>query len=476
MSSARLALVGLFVFVTLALFATGLFLIGERRMLFTGKISLETEFARVSGLQVGSPVQVSGMTAGDVRAIDVPIRPGGRFRVRFTVRDDLQPLVRTDSVASIQTEGLVGGTFLAVAAGSEDAPPAVSGTVLPSREPFHIADLLEQLSGTIVLVNHTITDLRGDVEVALTSIADAATHLDALIQDVGADIDQISEAGARIVEDTRDIMADLQAGRGTAGRLLKDDTIYREAEEILIQTRTTAASVREAVEEARDALAKLNEREGPAQSLMADLRLAVAHAREALSNLEENTEALKRNWFFRGFFRRRGYYDLDALTPAEYRDGALTRGGRRDLRIWLDAALLFERAGTGELQLTDGGRTRIDSAMSTFLRYPMDGPLVVEGYAVDGMRADRFTLARERAGLVRQYLIERFDLDPRDVGLMPLVGPAQGSPDGDRWDGVALALFVEADALERESRPRAQPQGAGDGGDAETDAPAASER
>ena len=78
MNRARLAAVGFFVLMTVTLFGAGLFLIGERRMLFTKKIELETEFARVSGLQQGAPVNVSGMPAGNVRGIAVPDRPGGR--------------------------------------------------------------------------------------------------------------------------------------------------------------------------------------------------------------------------------------------------------------------------------------------------------------------------------------------------------------------------------------------------------------
>ena len=478
MTTTRLAAVGLFVLLTLALFATGLFLIGERRMLFADTIELETEFARVTGLQPGAPVQVSGMRAGDVREIAVPIRPGGRFRVRFTVRQDLQALVRTDSVASIQTEGLVGGTFLAVAAGSETAPPAVTGTVLQSREPFAVADLLEQMGRTIELVDETIVEVRGELEVALRAIADTASHADAVIQEVGADVAAISEAGRHIVRDTQAIVADLEAGRGTAGRFLKDDTLYRQAADIMSQAQTAVAEARKGVEEGRRALAKLNEEGGSAPSIAADLRRTVQHAREAMSNLEQNTEALKRNWFFRGYFRRRGYFDLDSITPAEYRDGALTRGGRRDLRIWLKAELLFETGKNGELQLTATGTRRLDSAMSTFLAYPLDSPLVIEGYGATGLRADDFRLARERAVRVRSYLIERFELDPQNVALMPLVGPAEEAPDGETWDGVALALFVEPEALlpKTDGTPQARPESGSGSESVETTAPATPER
>jgi phospholipid/cholesterol/gamma-HCH transport system substrate-binding protein len=462
MTTARLATVGLFVLGTLALFATGLFLIGERRMLFVPKIQLSTEFARVSGLQVGSQVRVSGMVAGDVREIAVPVRPAGRFRVTFTVREDLQPLVRTDSVASIQTEGLVGGTFLAITAGTETAPAAVSGTVIPSREPFQFADLLDQLAGTVRLVNETIVSLRVDVEVALRAIAETAAHADVIVQDVGEDVEAIAESGRHIVADTEAIIAELQAGRGTAGKLLKDDELYRQVTEIAKRTSAVVEQARLAVEDGRRAVAELRGKDGPAQGIARDLRQTLLHAREAFADLEENTEALKHNWFFRGFFRRRGYFDLDAISPVDYRKGILAGKDRQVLRIWVRADLLFEAGPTGELQLTADGRARVDAAMATFLSFPSDDPLVIEGYATQGSRADAFLLAQRRADVVRAYVIDRFKRDPERTGVVPLTGEAEGSPDGTHWDGVALALFVRRDAMtqprsggEAEQQPRA---------------------
>ena len=485
MNRARLAAVGFFVLMTVTLFGAGLFLIGERRMLFTKKIELETEFARVSGLQQGAPVNVSGMPAGNVRGIAVPDRPGGKFRVRFAIREDLEPLVRTDSVASIQTEGLVGGTYLAVSAGTEDAAAATPGTLLPSREPFEVADLLAQMSETVRLVNESITALSGDIQLAVRAVADTATHADSVIQEVGGDIAAIAASARRLAADTSAIAADLQAGRGTAGRLLKDDTLYREATEILTQARTTVTQVRGAVEDGRRTLANFNKEGGASQSVIADLGETVRHAREALSDLEQNMEALKRNWFFRGFFRQRGYFDLDALTPAEYRKGALERDGRRALRIWLAADRLFHTGPTRQLDLSEEGRLRIDSAMSTFLDYPLDRPLIIEGYAAAGTRADDFQLARQRAGLVRDYVIQRFALKTQTVGAMPLVGPAPDSPTRGAWEGVALALFVEPEDLDRAAKystAEAQPQPAakqnvaGTTGSVETAAPVIPER
>jgi outer membrane protein OmpA-like peptidoglycan-associated protein len=135
------------------------------------------------------------------------------------------------------------------------------------------------------------------------------------------------------------------------------------------------------------------------------------------------------------------------VSVAQYRQGALESKDRRVLRIWLDAAVLFEKDADGVEQLADGGKTRLDSAMSQFLRYPQKTPFVVEGYAVDATGDARYLNSRMRAQLVRDYVVAKFKLDPNFLAVMPMGADAPGSPTGGEWNGVALALFVPTSAL-----------------------------
>jgi phospholipid/cholesterol/gamma-HCH transport system substrate-binding protein len=86
MGRERLAAVGAFVIGGLLLFAAGLFLIGNRRMLFTDTFRVYAEFKQVAALDTGAKVRVSGVDAGEVEEIRVPEGPSGRFRVRMRVR------------------------------------------------------------------------------------------------------------------------------------------------------------------------------------------------------------------------------------------------------------------------------------------------------------------------------------------------------------------------------------------------------
>lgn len=117
------------------------------------------------------------------------------------------------------------------------------------------------------------------------------------------------------------------------------------------------------------------------------------------------------------------------------------------MRIWVGAPVLFERDANGEERLTDDGRARLDSAMSQFVRYPRTSPFVVEGYAHEATGDQQFLLSRRRAQLVRDYIVGKFGLDANFVAIMPLGEEASDSPQGNRWEGVALALFVSTSAM-----------------------------
>ena len=163
--------------------------------------------------------------------------------------------------------------------------------------------------------------------------------------------------------------------------------------------------------------------------------------------MAEDTEALKHNFLLRGFFNRRGYFDLDAISPAQYRSGVLENGKRKAMRIWLAAPVLFEEGPGGEV-LSAEGRSRVDSAMTTYLRHVPSNPIVVEGYAMDGTLGERYRLSRQRAGIVREYLMGRYGLMPQNTGYIALGSDVEGSPAGKKWDGVSLTLFLDTAALQ----------------------------
>ena len=447
MGTNRLAAVGAFVIGGILLFGLGLFFIGDRRMLFGNTFQVFAEFSSIGGLDNGATVRVAGMQAGEVELIQVPAGPDSRFRVRMRVRNDLRPLIRDDSVASIQNDGLVGNKFVQIEPGTQQSPGIADGGTIQSREPFNFADLMDQLSETIATVNETILDVRVEVDEALKSISATAQTAEGLIDEVGRDAREILTVGNRVSKDLQAIVAGVREGRGTIGQLFTDDALYERAKTIAEEAERAMANVRQATEEARIAIADFRDDDGPVKGLTGDVQQTLAAARDAMNDLADTTEALKRNFLFRGFFTRRGFFDLADVTVQQYKEGALATRDRRALRIWLRAGVLFEIDASGVERLSEGGRARLDSAMSEFVKYPRTSPFVVEGYAQAVTADERFLLSRTRALLVRDYIVGKFGMDPSLTAVMPMGGTAEEAPDGDVWDGVALAMFVPAAAL-----------------------------
>ena len=447
MGRERLAAVGAFVIGGLLLFAAGLFLIGDRRMLFTDTFRVYAEFKQVAALDTGAKVRVAGVDAGEVEEIRVPEGPSGRFRVRMRVRSDLRPLIRADSIALIQNDGLVGNKFVQIQTGTEAAPAVADGGTIQSREPFDIADLMLTMSQTLATVNTMLVEVKSGVDEALGAVTATASDAQGLMKDLGGEVRTILGSADEVSRDLKVIVGNVRAGRGTVGKLVNDEALYASVRSMAADAEKAVATVRQATEDARAAIADLRGQSGPVRGLTGDAQQTLQAAREAMVDLAETTEALKRNFFFRGFFNRRGYFDLDDVSVAQYREGALASKDRRVLRIWLDAGVLFEKDASGVERLGEGGKVRLDSAMSQFLRYPHTSPLVVEGYARDATGDARYLNSRTRAQLVRDYVLGKFKLNPNYLAVMPMGAEAADSPSGREWNGVALALFVEKTAL-----------------------------
>lgn len=448
-SAARLTGVGVFVIGGLCLFTVGLFMIGDRQMAFAKKFTISTEFKKITGLQPGGIVRVSGAKAGAIKKIVPPNVPGGRFRVEFEITEDLHPLVRMDSLASIETEGLVGGNYLGVGSGTDKSPTAAPGATIPSKEPFEIADLMQQMGDTIQKVNDTIDQMKDDVQRAVVSGADTLDDAHVLLTDVSRDVKAMASNGARLSADAAQIAETVRKGEGSLGKLVNDDELYRRATNVAAQAEQIAASARQVVDQAKDTLAGFQSKDGPVEDMASSLKQTMGDARKAMSGFAENMEALKHNFLLRGFFKDRGFFNLAEVSPAGYRQGALTRDGlRRSGRVWLKTADLFEPAPDDPAteRLTGDGKGRLDAALGGYLERLAASVLVVEGYAQRGAKDEQYLRSRVRASLVREYLIGKFSLVPQTTGVMPLGSESAGSPGGELWDGVALAIFEEKDA------------------------------
>jgi len=186
----RVARLGAFIVVTLATLAAGVFVIGSKEYLFRSTYQLKAQFDNVVGLSDGADVQVGGVHSGTVTGIVLPQRPGGKVTVIMELGKTTHEIVKQDSVASIETEGVLGNQFVAISFGSAGQAEVKDGEVVESASPLVLADLFKKTSGILDSSQKAI---------------DNATLATAHLNSVSSKID---------------------SGQGTVGALVNDKQVY----------------------------------------------------------------------------------------------------------------------------------------------------------------------------------------------------------------------------------------------------------
>jgi phospholipid/cholesterol/gamma-HCH transport system substrate-binding protein len=230
--------VGIFIIAGITLFALGIFLVGSRHEAFARHVLLYTEFANLDGVTKGSKVQVAGMDAGQVAKIDVPNSPNGRFRVQMKVDERFHGLVRTNSVVTVDTEGVVGNTFLTIHTGSSSAAIAQADSVLQSKPPVNISDLLTNGLGVMNDADATLKQVGGKLNVVLDGANDA-------------------------IGNANDLLVGLKEGRGPAGMLLRDEKVADQIRETLSTVQSTTSNLKQASAGVSSIVADVQQRQFP---------------------------------------------------------------------------------------------------------------------------------------------------------------------------------------------------------------------
>lgn len=454
--------VGIFLVGGIAVFCVGLFLIGTRKQLFGHHFVAYVEFGNVDSLQAGSMVRVAGMKAGKVVSIQVPSGPTQKFRLKLQVDQKFKPVVRRDSVATVQTQGMVGNQFVNLAIGKASSPECAPGCTLTGKEPVSMGTLMRQGHKMAKQLNATISDLHQRADKVMTNISSAAGHANGMIVAMKPNVVGMTQKGNAI-------MAGMEHGHGAAGKLLSDKKVAANVAQTIANAKQTTANLKDTTHKADQMVSKVEKTDLPQvhatlanakeathrmnkaigtilakgknkQSTAVAIRNTVHQVQHTTANLSDDTDAIKHNFFFRGFFHRRGFFDLQTLTPAKYARSRFVKKPRE--RVWVREAGLFKAGPDGTQKLTEAGRSKLDDSMSKLVRYLPNNPIVVEGYAVKGKPSHEYVVSKERATAVRRYLVSHFHLKPKRVGAMPMGDHPPARTGKQQWNGVCLVLVV----------------------------------
>ena len=466
----RVWAVGVFLVVGFLIFAVVLFLIGNRHKAFSRHFEVYAEFSNLDGIVKGATVRVSGLDAGQVTDIEIPSNPQSRFRLKLQLQRKVNGMVRDDSVVSIKTEGVVGNEFIYVQKGSEHSPEAASGITLPSKEPVDFGAMLEKGSGMLNDVQGTIKDIHGKVDVALDSITKTVNHTDGLITGVQGNIKKVASDSSQITGTINEVLQGIQQGKGPAGMLLKDQDAANRLRATLDNAQQTTANLNQAsakitgvisdfqsrdlsqkaeaaIVNVRDLSKQLNDtltealaQDRIGQTGAANLRSTLSNLNQGTANLAEDTEALKHEFFFRGFFKKRGYYSLQDISADQYRSNRKL-AKQINTRKWLAAPKLFEMEPDGKERLSAGGRNLVDQTVAQFIGSLPNHPMIIEGYSGVTGAGKQYLQGRERAILIRDYLEQHFHVSYRYVGIVSLNSTPPAGSGVSSWDGICVTIL-----------------------------------
>ncbi|MGA2920556.1 MAG: MlaD family protein [Candidatus Sulfotelmatobacter sp.] len=358
----RAARLGAFIVATLAILVVGVFIIGGKQYLFSSTYQLKAQFDNVVGLDAGGDVRVGGVHSGTVRNIVLPHKPGEKVTVIMDVGRSTHEIIKQDSVATIETEGLLGNQFLAISFGSAGSGDVRDGDLIASEPPLEMSDLFQKTS-----------DILDSSQQAIKNATRATANLDS-------------------------ISAKIDRGEGTAGALVNDKALYTNLEQ------TTGA-----------------------------MRDTMAQAQAGVTDFQENMEAMKHNFFLRGYFKSRGYEDSTELAKNEIER---LPQGTPIKQFTYSAKQLFDRQDSAKLKnqksLTTGGE---------FLANNQFGfAVVVVSAGMEGDTQKDLVLTEARAMVVREYLVENFGFDDSRLRTLGMGKQTNGNSDPG-WGTVQIFIY-----------------------------------
>jgi phospholipid/cholesterol/gamma-HCH transport system substrate-binding protein len=298
--NSRLAIkVGMFVAVGLALLAVLLMSFSKGVAFFTPTYPIHLKADSVGGLKKNANVLLSGLPVGKVTGFD--IAPTGKgVIIELRIEDRFKDRIHGDARFGIEQLGLLGDQYIEITPKDNKLGPLESGATVESEEPLSIQgtarsakDLITQASETLKTMNEIMVRANKTIltEQSLSNIAAALNNFGAISQhaaNVAEDVDKLVQSNGPMfalavsnlvrfskelndlsvemsqavetngpgvnkavknLESTTEILQrlakDLEAGKGVAGMLLRDEAMRGQLSEISTNLAVFSRSLRE---------------------------------------------------------------------------------------------------------------------------------------------------------------------------------------------------------------------------------------
>lgn len=304
---------GVFTVLGTLLLITALYFVGNQQHLFSKSIKIKSQFANVNGLELGNNVRYSGINVGTVSKIQ--IIGNSQIMVEMMIQESIRKHIKKDAIATIGSDGLVGNMIVNIIPREGKLPSVISGDTIQSYSRIGSDDMLTTLNVT----NENAALLTADLLKITTEIIEGKGTLGLLINDSTMaqnlkqtifQLKKTSTGASKAITELNTIIESINKNESIAGVLLTDsisgqkmkmivDNLEQSSEDIGAVTKNLD-SVLKGVVYGKGALHYLTED----QSLVKNIDSTMNNIKEGTDRFNQNMEALKHNFLFRGYFKK----------------------------------------------------------------------------------------------------------------------------------------------------------------------------
>ncbi|MBQ4819702.1 MlaD family protein [Aquimarina sp. MMG016] len=304
---------GVFVVVGTLILIAALYSIGNRQNLFGSNIRLLTQFTNVNGLELGNNVRYSGINVGTVSKIKMI--DDSKIVVEMIIKDDIVRHIKKDAVATIGSDGLVGNMIVNIIPRESRKPPVVSGDTIQSYSKIGTDDMLTTLNVT----NENAALLTADLLKITTEIVEGKGTIGLLVNDsvMARDLKltiyelrKASKGASQAIVELRDIISTIDKSESAIGVLLNDSLSGQKVKTIINNLEKSSDEIGEVTQNLNIMMKNVSEGEGALnyltsnQDLVKNIDSTMNNIKEGTTRFNQNMEALKHNFLFRGYFKK----------------------------------------------------------------------------------------------------------------------------------------------------------------------------
>lgn len=306
---------GAFVLSGLVLMIFAFFIIGRNSNIFGNDFKLKVRFSNLNGLTTGNNVLFSGLQAGTVKEIE--LINDSTIEVTMQINSKVKSFIHKNAVAAVGTEGLMGNKVVNISTVKGVSQKVEEGDVLQAKNMANMDEIIEKLSQTnnnVASISEVLkgTVLRIDSSAILKLINDESIGI-SLKSSLKNVYKMTSNANEMTIGLNR-LVSDIRKGKGSAGLLLTDTLMASTLKDAIVQIRAAGVNANTMTSQMNAIVKDLNydltHGKGPINTLLKDslmgknISLTMENLQKGTDGFNQNMEALKHNFLFRGYFRK----------------------------------------------------------------------------------------------------------------------------------------------------------------------------